>query len=247
MADPSVTSISYGGVTLTSSSADIGNLLSDIERQLANNASYNYDPETTTVPVPTVVGETLVFTISPTITVNIDSNFGIVITDVSASLSGGGQYTSIFSGADGSLTYTGSAGEVVALGGNSFIDDLLAYAKIAFAGTGNSAVLEGPYSTLTLDNGSTGSFSVTGTGAIIIDGKLNLGNASVAAAVSAADATLAGGMSTFTLTNGNSITLADTVAGDSAYVILNGGANTISAQAGTSTISARRLFTAKVP
>ena len=234
---PEATVISHGGVTLSSSSTDIGQLLSSIERQLNDNASYNYTAGQTTVPPPTVDGETLIFTVSPDVTISIDANFGIVITDVAASLTGGGQYTSLFSSAAG-LTYTGSAGEVVALGGNSFVDDLLAYAKIAFAGTGNSAVLEGPYSTLTLDNGSTGSFSVTGTGAIIIDGKLNLGNASVAAAVSAADATLAGGMSTFTLTNGNSITLADTVAGDSAYVILTGGANTINAQAGTSTISA---------
>ena len=229
------TIISHGGVTLSSSSVDIGALLSNIQRQLTNNASYNFTTGQTTVPPPTVNGETLIFTVSPTVTISIDSNFGIVITNVAANLTGGGQYTSIFSSAAG-LTYTGSAGEVVALGGHSIVHDLLAYAKIAFSGAGNTGVAAGNYSTMTLDNGSSGSFSVTGTGAIIIDGRLDLGAAAVPAA--AANATVASAMSTFTLTNGNSITLADTVAGDSAYVILNGGANTVSAQAGTSTISA---------
>lgn len=224
---PEATVISHGGVTLSSSSTDIGQLLSSIERQLNDNASYNYTAGQTTVPPPTVDGETLIFTVSPDVTISIDANFGIVITDVAASLTGGGQYTSLFSSAAG-LTYTGSAGEVVALGGNSFVDDLLAYAKIAFSGTGNTGVVEGNYSTLTLDNGSSGSYSVSGTGAVIIDGKLDLGAAS----------TVVGAMSNFALSSGNSITLADTVAGDSAYVILTGGANTINAQAGTSTISA---------
>ncbi len=230
------TIISHGGVTLSSSSVDIGALLSSIQRQLTNNASYNYAGQTT-VPPPSVHGETLIFTVSPTVTISIDADFGIVITNVAATLTGGGQYTSIFSSSAG-LSYTGSAGEVVALGGNSIVHDLLAYAKIAFAGAGNTGVAAGDYSTITLDNGSSGSFSVTGTGAIIIDGRLDLGTANGAAAAAAANATVAGAMSTFTLTNGNSITLADTVAGDSAYVILNGGANTVSAQAGTSTISA---------
>ncbi len=220
------TIVSSGSVTVQSSSANTGAYLSQIQLQLSNTESYTYK-DNTSVPAPAIVGENLVFTLTPSSTVNIDPNYGIVLTDsANTSLTGGSHYTDIISGAGG-LTYTGSAGEVVALGNNSIIHTLLAYAKLAFGGTGNSAVVAGNYSTLSLDNGSSGVFTVTGTGAIIVDGSVAPANASVA-----------GTMSTFSLTSGSSITLADAVAGDSAYVILNDGANTVSAQAGTSTISA---------
>jgi len=220
------TIVSSGSVTVQSSSANTGIYLSQIQLQLSNTESYTYE-NNTSVPAPAIIGENLVFTLTPSSTVNIDPNYGIVLTDsANTNLTGGSHYTDIISGAGG-LTYTGSAGEVVALGSNSIIHTLLAYAKLAFGGTGNSAVVAGNYSTLSLDNGSSGVFTVTGTGAIIVDGS-----------VAPADASVAGAMSTFSLTSGSSITLADAVAGDSAYVILNGGANTVSAQAGTSTISA---------
>ena len=164
MSDPVV--VSSGTVTIQSDSFNSMSNLYAPAHQLTEFGSYTYVPGTV-VPPPAGIGETLVFPSSPTDAVDVDPNYGVVLIDSAGTLTGGGSYTTIISGAS-EFNYTGSAGQVIALGGASDIDALNDYASIVFGGIGNTAVLAGAQSTLTLDNGSTGNFTVTGAASAIV-------------------------------------------------------------------------------
>ncbi len=130
-----------------------------------------------------------------------------------------------------------TAGNVVAsFGNNDTVSDTATAATIAAGGTGNTVFLGGTKQALLTDSGATGTYTETAstlTGGGTVNGA---GNIFVIGSYGTDQPTTPAAASVLQLTSSNYALLIDPVAQE--VVVLNGGNNTVSALAGTSTVFA---------
>ena len=154
------------------------------------------------------------------------STFGVILAaDTQITLTGGDTNTAVAS--EGMLNYSGNAGLVDAFGNYSIVNDTADGASIGIGGIDMNVTLGGNRQGLFVDSGTTGVFTQTGSAATI---QVGIGAATVAAADTA-------DFAAFQLNDGNAVTLGGSATAN--VLVLHGGANTISALTGTSSVFAQ--------
>ena len=154
------------------------------------------------------------------------STFGVILAaDTNITLTGGDANTAVAS--EGVLNYSGNAGLVDAFGNYSIVDATADGANIGIGGIDMNVTLGGRHQNLFVDSGTIGVFPQTGSDATI---QVGIGSATVAAADTL-------DFAAFQLNDGNAVTLGGSATAN--VLVLHGGANTISALTGTSSVFAQ--------
>ncbi len=232
------TIVSAGSVTIASTGAQSGHALTQATLLVNNAAAFgNFnenDPTSSSTaiaaPAPTGQGAGYALNEGYTGTLDLPSGYGVAVIggNTQVTVTAADATTAIVSA--GQLDYTGTADSLTSLGDNSVLNDTSDLASLAVGGSNLAVTLGGAGQTLSIDPGASGTFTEAGTGAHI----------SVAPTLPGTDgsgtSTTAGGISVFQLTADTSVSLNE--AGSSSVVVLNSGANTVSAAAGSSTVYA---------
>ncbi len=232
------TILAAGSVTIASTGAQSGHALTQATLLVNNaiaigNLSTN-DPNSTataiSAPNPYAQGAAYALNEGYQGTLNLPTGYATAIigANTQVTVSAVDPTTAILSA--GTLDYSGSSDSVTSLGDNSVLNDSADLASLAVAGSNLAVTLGGAGQTLSVDPGASGTFTEAGTGAHI----------AVAPTLPGTDgsgsSTTAGGISVFQLTAETSLSLNDTTT--ASVVVLNTGADTVSAAAGSSTVYA---------
>ena len=231
------TVLAAGSVTVSTTGAQTGYALRQVTT-LVNNAKaignlYTNDPTSPataiSAPAPYAQGAAYALNEGYTGTLDLPVGYGsaVIGANTRVTVTGGDPTTAIVSA--GQLDYTGNSTSLTSLGDNSTLNDTADLANIAVGGANAAVTLAGAGQTLNIDPGAQGTFTETGTGDRILFATPVPGSPS-------GTSTTAGGTSVFKLTADTSIALDDTSA--ASVVVLNGGADTVSAAAGTNTVYA---------